>query len=175
MKFPKDCKIHLVAEKSLSRYTINSVFLDKEGARPCLVATNGKALARVDVDDADDDIQGFIALAAIKAATTGKGLCAEISRNGETTAKGRNGETTTFRNPEGDQFPQHRQIVPKTTPEYRIALDPHMLANLAKAIGAEWVELRCHPGGRPIEVIPTDCVDSSRVGLLMPVSINPKG
>lgn len=142
MKFPKKHRIFTAAApEGSSRYAIDSVLLERDDDGARLVATNGRILAVVPVEDADGDVPGPISQATIRAACKDKSKSrseAEILVPDEKVARvvGKDSLSEHPRPDDGARFPDWRAVVPKhkETP-ISVILSGRELRNLIEALG----------------------------------------
>ena len=162
MKINKRYKLHRACAKENSRYAINGAYLDKYGESPLLVATNGRILAAVPVDDADGDTAQIVPADAVKNATTGAGVFGLISANGHIkSSRGPGKPETEYPKFDDDaRFPVWRDVVPNAEDSSKgewltIGLDASLLHDLANAIGSDGkvrLRIRLNPDrGKPLK------------------------
>jgi len=159
MKFHKSCKIHKAAAKDAGRYAMHHVRLERDYAGARLIATDGRILAVLPVQDAEQDDDGFLSSESIAEAVkkpSKKNDTATILANGSIRACAvEAGPVVEFERPSNDhEFPKWRAVVPEGEPTVRICLNPSYLATVAHAIGAgDGVVLEFYApaaeGGRP--------------------------
>lgn len=151
MKLPKHALIECLCPKANgSRDSLSLPFLDTSGATPMLIATDGKALAAIDVE-ADKDEHGYVPIPALKHARKlgAKNLPANIALNSVCVCD--DGAQLPRTIPPSWKFPeQWRQTIPHDAPVIRLALNPQLLAKLADALGSsEHVILEITAGHKP--------------------------
>jgi hypothetical protein len=138
MNFDRKYKIQSIVSQDFSRPNITNVFFDKEKKR--CVATNGVAMAIIEVSDCDRDVGGQIQPEAFTEAAkkTSKHLPPALDA-----AK----DTVTFpdgcsapRAHEAQPYPIYERVLPTFDPKdanvVRISFDAALLAKMAKALGA---------------------------------------
>jgi len=131
MKFSSACKIHKACAKAGSRYAMNHVRF--EGGN--LIATDGRMLAIVPVEDAEEDAEGFIPKEAFNDACKVRPE-ARIDANGTVEVHTRLGRVSMAR-PEEGEFPRFEAIMRDTaTDAASVTLNDRMLWDLAQALGA---------------------------------------
>jgi len=152
MKLNKANKLSKVVAKEATRYAIRGAKLDKaDDGKPVLVATDGRRLAVVPVEDAEDDHEAVLPLDALKAAEKGsKRFPATVSVNGTVRVQADrvNPAVAEFQpeDPES-RFPDWRQVVPeKGKGTVRLTVNAKMLHELASALGSDSVTLELVPG-----------------------------
>ena len=174
MKFSTDFKPELCASKDPYRHALAQTHFDPAGKR--LIATDGHRMAVVPCEPEKGDVCGPVDAEALDTArkiAKKKGLnTAEVAigENVVTLADGRALPRETV-----GQFLNTDYVVPKfeagTEGTVTIALDPVLLAGLAKAIGADKVVLTFDldtSKGFPILVRPRT-PQGTEFGVLMPV------
>lgn len=141
MIFPRECKVWNVCAKDSTRFGMQHIRLEKDvavvGGAAALVATNGRALAVVAVEEAEKDTAGPVTVEALKAAAKPDGRYgrpASLVCNDELRAplKG-----MTFTRPEDATFPTWQAVIPETSPKtVTFGINADTLADLASALGA---------------------------------------
>tara|TARA_R110000851_G_scaffold268071_2_gene420666 strand:+ start:1702 stop:2355 length:654 start_codon:yes stop_codon:yes gene_type:complete len=183
MKFDKKMKLHL-ATGDPGRYSMEHVQLEVDDDRAArLIATNGRVLVVAPVEIDDDDTAGPIPSDAIKQAVahaTAKAPLADVSANGTVRVKTKAG-TVEHERPEGEEFAKWKQVVPKGDVVHRIALNPKLLLEACKALGAEEsVVLEYREEKGPLMIRPgqslfggeVDSADfANRYGVIMPITL----
>lgn len=155
MRFDKRYKIHQAAAKDAGRYTVDGVKLDLDvPEHPVLVATTGRICAVVPCQANGNDVAGMIPRQAIAEAIKGKqNLDAEIESaepqpdGTESVDVYQAGELKSSHVRPVANFPRWQEVIPaKEGDDLVLGLNPHILVDLAKAIGcpstALGVELR---------------------------------
>jgi len=183
MKIPKKCKLNRAAGKpNESRFSMENVLLDVDAkGRGRLIATNGRVLAVVPVDEVGDDTGGMVPATAIAEAVKGSGEFVNVEANGCVRYPVKGGTMEVERPSESDsgEFPKWKQVVPKGEVVHRLALNPQLLLDVAAAIGSgESVVLEYREEGGPLVVRPGKSLhdaeptmdDWERFGVLMPIT-----
>jgi len=191
MRFDKRYKIHQAAAKESGRYQVDSIKLDQaDTEHPVLVATTGRICAVVPCTTVAADTDGMIPRLAIAEAVKGKQLHQAELLRAEPQPDGTEmvdvyqaGKLTSSHKVAGGNFPKWQQVVPaKESDDLVLCLNPYILADLAKAIGAPstalGVELRIKlkrekgalevDTDKPIRVQPIEADDA--YGVIMPVN-----
>ncbi len=139
MKFNKYCQIQKVAAKGQSRFAITGVNFDRSDKNnPILVATNGKTLAVVRCQEAEEDeTEGIIPRVAIERSLKGKkNQPAHIMCYEDECVVQQPGEIAKYPREEEGKFPDWRSVVPKkSSADFSVSLNPKLLLELAQAIG----------------------------------------
>ncbi len=115
MKLPKSILIEKACSTEQTRTAILEPYLDTSNGKPVLVATSGRILAVVPVEDSENEPAGFVSGDLLKAGrkATGKNapLFATLAPDAATLPGGitmpRNGQV-----PAGTNFPNWRAVVP---------------------------------------------------------------
>jgi len=142
MKFDKKYKIQEAATKEATRYAITEVLFEKDDDGARLVATNGRILAVIPVEDADGDVAGFIERATVVEATKGRtNSRPDAQLNLPSSDKAlvhTKAGTVEARRPDAEHlhFPDYRGVIPKDqNTGLRINLSAEYLVALIKALG----------------------------------------
>lgn len=146
MKFHPKAKIEAVASSDSDRHAIAEAFLDIRDGKGTLVATNGKALAMVPVELAENDVSGYVSSEAMTAArklSAFDGATLDLSDSAYAKV---NSGAKVLRCGDAkadDKFPNWRQVVPELPekPDFRVGLNAKILWELAQAMGTTQVEL----------------------------------
>lgn len=171
MNIPDKCKVELAASRDDTRRCITEPYLDMtvEG-EPVVVAVDGRMLAVVPVAVGPNDKTGYLSADALK--TMRKAKVSEIECNGELKVVG----GPIFPQPDLGTFPNWRMVVPAKDREvkWKIKLNTTLLADLAKAIGCECVELQFGNRGeailvKPVHTSTNPAACEKAFGVLMPV------
>lgn len=166
MRFPKQCKIH----KAAGRYAMNGLKLERlrGGKGALLIATDGRMLAVLPVEDADADSPGILPAEVVKEACKGK-----RSEPANVVSNGSSAGAFEARPIEGE-FPRWRQVLPEGEPEHELVFNPGQLATLAEALGTELVRLSVYGQCKPALVRPVgsgaECKEA--LGVIMPWTID---
>lgn len=136
MKIHKNLQVERVCSDDKMRDAIAHPYLDGN----YLVATNGRALVAVEVEREEHDVDGWVAIEALKASRKMEKAFDEkrINCNGACTLV----DGTSYRRPfDGAtlRFPNWKQVIPEggSFPQAHVAFNPSMLLDLAKALGSE--------------------------------------
>lgn len=181
MKIHKDCKVELATTKDKSRTAIRECWLEVKDGKGTIVSTDGRILAHIPVEVAEQDVSGYVSAEVLKAArkVAGRGDIAEVALNGNATLL--NGATMPREGESKDnQFPNWRAVVPEnyTEPAITIGIDALRLWQLAQAMGTQGVRLIIAAHDKPFLVEPLFCgrhSDAARPacfdarGVIMPV------
>ena len=172
-------KPHEAASRDTSRPVLCNVHLqtDPDGSR-WLEATDSYCLVRVPVSDADEDEDGMIPAAAVKAATAPRAP-GRVAANGHVEAIGKDGAVTRYDRPDGI-FPNCRQLIPDAEPVFEFGVNVDLLVKVAKAIGTSQVRLSFVPARdadgpsnlRPISVRALQGGVHEARGLVMPIRLS---
>ena len=187
MKFDKKHKISEVAAREATRYAINSVLFERDDDGARLVATNGRCLAVVPVEDAEDDVPGPISQAALRESCKKrmKSSPDAVLAVDESVVKVIGaGSTSEHQRPLGDsgaRFPDYRAVIPKAKNPVKVTLSARHLRELIDALGVmhddvEGIVLTFDltfdgkiDSGLPVRVDPVS--DSNEAyGVIMPIS-----
>lgn len=184
-----DSKFHIekVASTDDGREILHGVYIDcRKPEAHVAIATNGRALAVVPIDDVQDGEAGKLIPSAVmpkarKLAGKYGRLC--LGLNGA--IKLSDGSTMPFADNEGKEFPNWRQIVPEEgrPGAIKVALNPALLSAIASAIGAtgEIVTLEIAPYQRNKDSAPDWSSNAIRItygrspgafGVMMPGRVN---
>lgn len=137
MKLDNRFKIEKVVSKDSYRAAICSAYLDKTEPQAKLVATNGHAMAVINVETDQTDTTGLVPPEAFTEARKlskkfGKFQPSEISANGAVEL------TNGAKFPRGEEkFPDWKRIPPKAAKTFRVAFNARLLHDLADALGSE--------------------------------------
>lgn len=187
MKLHKEAKIEAITTSDKQRIALREAFLDisPDGAK--LIATNGKAMAVIPVEVSPDDHAGYVSKDVLKAARKAAGRLTDVQVALNGAAQLPNGITMPRDGEAKDsQFPNWRKVWPnfEGKPTVTLAIDAHMLAKLAEAMGTTGVKLTVCPQQegesfvRPVLVSPCGSGDySQRIspacpeakGIIMPI------
>ena len=136
MKLHKELQVERVCSNDKTRDALASPYLDGKH----LVATNGRALIAIEVEREEHDVDGWIAVEALKASRKMEKAWDEkrITCNGACTLA----DGTSYRRPlDGttSRFPNWKQVIPEggSFPQAHVAFNPSMLLDLAKALGSD--------------------------------------
>lgn len=138
MKYQKKHKILSAAASENHRYMVAGVKFEKD----CLIATNGRVLVVVPVEDTDGDVSGILSADAMKLAGRGekRGETTIASLNGSETGPiarvfGKDSITADFPHVEGN-FPDWEAVIPKpSTTDLTVILSGKQLKNVIDALG----------------------------------------
>lgn len=148
MKIPKTCLIEKACSEEQTRTAILEPYFDTANGKPVLVATCGRILAAVPVEDAENEVAGYVSGDVLKAGrkATGKNvpLFATLAPEAAMLPGGitmpRNGQV-----PAGTNFPNWRAVVPAsrdTDPGRRVLhINAADLFRLSQALGSHGVTL----------------------------------
>lgn len=145
MKLPKNILIEKACSGEDTRTAILEPYLDTSKAgQPVLVATSGRILAVVPVEDVENEPAGYVCADALKAGrkATGKKvpLFAALSAEAATLPGGailpRNGQV-----PAGTAFPNWRAVLPANPGKRVLHINAADLFALSQAIGSHGVTL----------------------------------
>jgi hypothetical protein len=190
MKFDKKYKIQEAAAKEETRYAISEVLFEKDDNGARLVATNGRIMAVIPVEDADGDVPGFIerttAIEATKGRTNSKPEAELNLPSSDKALVHTKAGTVEARRPDAEhlKFPDYRGVVPKDTDTgLRVNLSAEYLIALIKALGCQHnaldaITLTFQRDGdgidqhAPVLAHPTgdDMASARAYGVIMPVS-----
>ena len=171
MHYDSDCQIDLVTKKKDYGRNINNVLFDKNEA--CLIATNGKVMAKIPCDVLETDPEKALIPAGIvkemRIRNRSKGKSELINTNGKLEYLTKNGIGLLEIDVESD-FPNWKMIAKDVPDENRsdksISFNPKMLLDLAKALGSETAVTLLPYGGGKIKVIPHG-ENENKLGVLM--------
>lgn len=140
MKFDKKHKVFAAASREDSRYNIGSILFERDDDGARLVATNGRILAVVPVEDADGDVPGMISQDAIREAVKARTNAqpdAQVLLPDEKVAKVmmKHGGLAEHSRPDETSFPEWKAVLPKAKNPVSITLSARYLRDLADALG----------------------------------------
>lgn len=146
MKFDKKYKIHSAAAREATRYTLNGVMFEKDDNGARLVATNGRILAVVPVED-EGDTPGMVSTDTLKEATKGRTnsrteAVLRLPDEERALVQTKSG-TIEQERPDHVRMPDYRSIVRglKTDTGLQVTLSAEHLLALIEALGARSNEL----------------------------------
>jgi hypothetical protein len=147
MKIQKTAVVELVVSTDKTRPVLAAPYLEVQDGAGTMIATNGRSMAVIPVEIDPHDVSGWVSIPALVAdrKLARKSEPVEIVCNGSCALS--DGSTfprplaTPANAPEDyihSRFPNWRQVVPDATkePKLSILLDPSLLMELAKALGA---------------------------------------
>jgi len=169
MFIDKNFKTEKALSRDKTRTNINSAYLETGKNGPRLIATNGHILAIVPVTmEPTDDINGKNRLGAeaLKAIRKNHGQCTVKADAVEI----KNGESQTAFLLGDEEFVDYKAILPDgdKTAYHAVGLDPHLLLELAEALGAKTLIELHFPKDPTGAIRVTDPANSNAVGVLMP-------
>src|SRR3990167_6862621 len=123
MRINKNCKVEMVVSKEATRPQIQDVFFDK--AENVLIATDGKAMAVLPIEDSLEDTAGYIPKDALKEGRKIKHDTFMLKCNGNITNEylGK-----TYNRPADQTYPNWKAVIPKYEKKLEISLDLNLLS-----------------------------------------------
>jgi hypothetical protein len=168
MKTHKECQIEKVISREPNRPVLHLPYF-RGGA---LWASNGKALVRLPVEEQEGDTEGWVPVSALKEARklAKQSFFASVHVNGAATLE--NG--TAFPRPDREtmkgEWPNCERILEHERAKetrFFVTIDPHELAAIASAMGADSVRLEMTDELTPVRVFPAGkCPVATAQGLL---------
>jgi len=188
MKFDKKHRIQSAASPDATRYAVSEVLFEKDDNGARLVATDGRILAIVPVEDADGDVPGFIERQTLVEATKGRLKSKPdaqllLPEEGKALFETKAGMVEAKR-PDAEhlRFPDYRGVIPDSYPKgMQITLSASKLRDLIDALGVaqddmDGVTLRFQldklgqlDQHAPVRVQPC-CASNEAFGVIMPIS-----
>jgi hypothetical protein len=146
MLIPKRNRIYKAASNTQTRYQIRDVFLDlSDTDNPVAVATNGRFLAVIPVEDAGEDTGGVIPREAFELASKGRNRAdgkTKMTCNGSAIVSRDDGSTVEYPREDdiganGHGFPDYKVVLNDTGTTYAatVTLNIEYLYRLADALG----------------------------------------
>jgi hypothetical protein len=169
MHYDSDCQLDLVTKKNDFGRNINNVLFDKNEA--CLIATNGKAMAKIPCDVLGSDPEKALIPAGVvkelRIRNRSKGKSELVNTNGKLEYLTKNG--IGLLEIDSESYPNWKRIVDdilESEKEDGFSLNPKLLLDLAKALGSdEAIRIIPHKGGK-LQIIPHHSPEG-KVGILM--------
>jgi len=170
MHYDSDCQMDLVTKKNDYGRNINNVLFDKNEA--CLVATNGKAMAKIPCDVLENDPDKALIPAGVvkelRIRNRSKGRSELVNTDGKLEYLTKNGIGLLTIDSE-TSYPNWKMITDDITKSEKtdgISLNPKLLLDLAKALGSdEGIKIISHGNGK-LKIIPHNNPDG-KLGVLM--------
>jgi DNA polymerase III sliding clamp (beta) subunit (PCNA family) len=193
-------RLERLASKDETRPALHALYLritgEGDDRHGYLEGTDSYKLGRIPVDLSEGDVEGFVPLDVLASARTLK--CDEIACNGSLELRQHGVTMATYPRENRGQFPNTDQLIAYEPARiegdrWSIGLNPSFLLDLARAMGAETVELEFtavrpaqsadgkpadfRPSNlRPITVRPVGMIrgadePAGMVGVLMPVKV----